>query len=312
MTTSQFLNDLLPDRRDFLVQTGSALAAVGLMGLTHPMRVGADDTKNHGIKKAVKYSMVAGDAPMVEKFKLLKAIGFEGIDMNVPADHDEVNAAQKESGLIVHGVVSYDHWKKPFSHPDPEVRSSGLESFLGAIRDAHAYGASSVLLVPAVVNKDISYDQAYDYSQQEIRKAIPLAEDLGIDILIENVWNSFLLSPLELAQYLDEFDTPHIGAYFDVGNVVRYGWPEQWIRILGPRIKKLDIKEYSRELESKQGPSAGFKVKIGDGDCDWPAVMRALDDIGYTGWGTAEVPGGGRDELADISLRMDKAFSTLA
>ncbi|MEX0725788.1 MAG: sugar phosphate isomerase/epimerase family protein, partial [Planctomycetaceae bacterium] len=304
MTSNNSSNDSSLNRRDFLLHAGSALTAASLVGLTQPSRARADEAKNHGIRKAVKYSMVAGDAPLVEKFKMLKEIGFEGVDMNVPADHDEVNAAQKESGLIVHGVVAYDHWTKPLSHSDPEVRSVGLESFLGAIRDAHAYGATSVLLVPAVVNKEISYDQAYEYSQQEIRKAIPLAEDLGIDILIENVWNSFLLSPLELAQYLDEFDTPLVGSYFDVGNVVRYGWPEQWIRILGPRIKKLDIKEYSRELENKQGPYAGFKVKIGDGDCDWPAVMRALDDTGYVGWGTAEVPGGGREELADISQRM--------
>ncbi len=299
------------NRRDFLVQSGTALAAAGLLGSQIISSVKAAESPTNGIRKAVKYGMVGGDAPVLEKFKLLKEVGFEGVDMTARLDHDEVRKAQDESGLIVHGVVSYDHWKKPLSHPDPEVRSAGLESFMGAIRDARAYGASSVLLVPAVVNKEVSYNHAYDFSQQEIRKALPLAEDLGIDILIENVWNNFLLSPLELANYLDEFETPHVGAYFDVGNVVRYGWPEQWIRILGPRIKKLDIKEYSREIESKEGPYAGFRSKIGDGDCDWPAVMKALAEIGFTGWGTAEVPGGGKEELADISMRMDKVFSKI-
>ena len=136
-----------------------------------------------------------------------------------------------------------------------------------------------------------------------------MAEDLGIQILIENVWNNFLLSPIETARFIDELKSPLVGSYFDVGNVVRFGWPEQWITALGSRIKKLDIKEYSRKLQNQKGPYAGFGVKIGDGDCDWPAVMKALAKIKFSGWATAEVSGGDSARLKDISRRMDKVFS---
>ena len=133
-----------------------------------------------------------------------------------------------------------------------------------------------MLLVPAVVSKEVSYDDAYRRSQAEIKKAIPVAEETGVRIAFENVWNNFLVSPLEAARYIDEFKSPTVCAHFDVGNVMRYGWPEQWIRILGPRIFKLDIKEYSLTKMTDEGIYKGFDVPLLEGDCDWPAVMKAL------------------------------------
>ncbi|MGE3803836.1 MAG: sugar phosphate isomerase/epimerase family protein, partial [Gemmataceae bacterium] len=207
------------------------------------------------------------------------------------------------------GVVDSVHWKQTLSHADPEVRAQGLAGLKTALRDAKLYGATSVLLVPAVVNKEVSYDQAYQRSQAEIKKALPLAQELGIKIAFENVWNNFLLSPLEAARYIDEFESPLVAAYFDVGNVLRYGFPEQWVRILNKRIFKLDIKEYSLKKASNEGLWKGFQVELLEGDCDWPAVMKALKEINYTGWGTAEVPGGKRDRLKDIATRMDRIFA---
>lgn len=291
------------NRRDFLTST-AALAAAALV--TGSKTLPAFEKVDRGLKKAVKLSMVGGDAPLIEKFKMLKEIGFDGIDMDRPASHGEVLKARDESGLIVHGVVDYDHWRLPLSHPDPAVREKGLESLKTALRDCKAYGGTTVLLVVGIVNKEISYADAYTRTQAEIRKALPLAEELGIKIAFENVWNMFLLSPLEFARYIDEFQSPWVGAYFDVGNVVNYGWPDQWIRILGKRIMKLDIKEYSRKLRDAKGPGAGFGVELGEGDSDWPAVLKALDEIGYKGWGTAEVPGGDRKRLEEIASRMDK------
>lgn len=294
-------------RREFLHTAASGLAAATLLPRA---LLAADERQNaHGLKKALKFGMIAGDAPVLEKFRLAKAVGFEGIDIDRRLASDEVLRAQEQTGLKVHGVVSYDHWGLPLTHPDPEVRARGLESFQGALRDSRQYGGTSVLLVPGTVDKNVSYSDAYQRSQAEIRKALPLAEELQIHILIENVWNNFLLSPLEFARYIDEFESPLVGAYFDVGNVVRYGWPEHWIRALGDRIVKLDIKEYSRSLQNSQGPRAGFRVKLGDGDCDWPAVMTALREIGFQGWATAEVGGGGEARLRDISERMDRIFS---
>jgi len=293
-------------RRTFLQATGVA-AAAALAGTTS-LRAADKPLK---LRKAVKFSMVGGNAPLVEKFKMLKAVGFEGIDMDRPADHAEVRKAMDESGLIVHGVVDYDHWKKPLSAADPAVRAAGLEGLKTALRDCKAYGGDTVLLVPAVVDKKVSYAEAYERSQAEIKKALPLAQELNIKILFENVWNNFLLSPLETARYIDEFQTPLVGSYFDVGNMIRYGWPEHWIQTLGPRIGKLDIKEYSRKIANDEGVGKGFRAEIGDGDdgCDWPAVMTALKAIGYSGWATAEVRGGEKDRMADISQRMDKIFT---
>jgi hexulose-6-phosphate isomerase len=296
-------------RRRFLETTGGIAAAATVAALDADSSCAADEKPPaHGLRKALKYSMISGKGSVLDKFKLAKAAGFEGVDINVRLDHDEVNKAQAITKLKVHGVVAYDHWTKPLSHPDAAVRKTSLESLLGAIRDAKAYGGTTVLLVPAVVNKDISYADAYKRSQAEIRKALPLAEELGIRILFENVWNNFLLSPVEMARYIDEFDSKLVGAYFDVGNVVRFGWPEHWIQALGSRIGKLDIKEYSRKLQHSKGPGAGFRVKLGEGDCDWPAVMQSLSDIGFKGWATAEVSGGGAERLNDISQRMDRIF----
>ena len=157
-----------------------------------------------------------------------------------------------------------------------------------------------MLLVPAVVTKTVSYRDAYARSQANIRKILPDAERAGIKIAIEEVWNKFLLSPTEFARYIDEFESPWVGAYFDVGNVVEYGFPQDWIHELGKRILKVHIKEYAKEKR--------FGYPLGEGEIDWPAVRRALLDVGYEGWISAEVPGKGPAELKEIVRRMDQVL----
>jgi len=299
-----------------LLGTAAAGLALAAMDRTRPA-FAAETATTAGplkLKKAVKIGMVSGEAKnlsLAEKFSLLKRIGYDGIELNSPNDLDvkEVLAAIDKSGLPVHGVVDSVHWNDTLSHADPAVRQKGVDALLTALSDAKAYGATSVLLVPALVNKDVSYADAYTRSQAEIRKAIPRAEELGIRILFENVWNNFLLSPLETARYIDEFDTEIVGAYFDVGNVVRYGWPAHWVAALGKRIGKLDIKEFSRDKMMNEGLGKGFGVEIGEGDCDWPDVRRELKAIGFTdGWATAEVSGGGEERLTEILDRMRKVL----
>jgi hexulose-6-phosphate isomerase len=247
---------------------------------------------------------------VVEKMKAVKEAGFEGAEMNSHMDQDEVVRARDQVGLVIPSVCGSQHWDKPLSHPDPKVREEGLEALKQTLRDARRYGASSVLLVPAIVNKEVSYGEAYTRSQTEIRKAVPLAEELGVKIAIENVWNQFLLSPLEAARYVDEFNSPAVGWHFDVGNVINYGWPEQWVRILGKRIQKLHIKEFSRKRRDKEGLWKGFDVPLLEGDDDWPAVMKALDDVGYSGWAMTEQGGGDTPAgLADLSTRLGKILS---
>ena len=167
-----------------------------------------------------------------------------------------------------------------------------------------------MLLVPAVVNKQVSYVDAYRRSQEEIRTVLPLAAELEVTIAIENVWNNFLLSPIEAARYLDELESPWVGWHFDVGNVVTYGWPEHWIRTLGRRIVKLDVKEFSRAKRDAEGLWKGFQVELLEGDCDWPAVMKALDDVGYEGWATLEVSGGDARRLSDLSARLERIIAS--
>lgn len=277
-------------------------AAVSPLVAAPIARLATPDVGRPGIKKAVKLGMVQGSMSLLEKFELLAELGYDGVEPGSPnqLDTDELVSAAKATGIEIHGVVDSEHWRSPFSAADPKVRAKGAAALREAIADAKAYGASTVLVVPAVVRKNVNYQDAYERSQAEIRAILPDAEKAGIKIVFENVWNQFLLSPMEFARYIDEFDSPWVGAYFDVGNIVKFGWPEHWIRILGHRIVKLDIKGFSRRQ--------GFKAEIGDDDCGWDSVRKALADIGYEGWATAEVGGGGRDRLADIKERMDRVL----
>ncbi len=251
-------------------------------------------------KKAVKLGMVAGDAAVAAKFALLKECGFDGVELDSPSSlgRDEVLAAKASSGLEIPGVVDSVHWGKPFSSPDATVRAEGRKALETALRDARAYGGTSVLVVPAVVSKQVSYLDAWRRSHDEIVQLVPLAKELQVQILIENVWNGFLLGPTELVAYIDEFADPIVGSHFDAGNLVKFGYPEQWVPILGKRIRKVDVKEFDRKRGS-------FDARLNDGDADWPAIVRALRAIGYDGWFTAEMQGGDGAYLRDLAQRMD-------
>ena len=151
---------------------------------------------------------------------------------------------------------------------------------------------------PRSSTRKVSYRDAYKRSQKYIRELIPDAEKHGVKIAIEEVWNKFLLSPLEFARYIDEFESPWVGAYFDVGNVVEFGYPEEWIRELGKRILKVHIKEYKKEKR--------FNYRLGEGEIDWAAVRTALSEAGYTGWVTAEVGYGNLEAMKDVVRRMNE------
>ena len=297
-------------RREFLRVGSGALAA----SVVAPVSLRAAESgaaKKRSIRKAIMYATVGVKGSVLEKFKAVKDAGFEGVEPMSHMNQDEVMKALEETGLKAASVCCSTHWDQTLSDPNPATREKGLEGLKQALRDARRYGASSVLLVPAVVNKRVSYADAYARSQAEIRKALPLAEELGVKIAIENVWNQFLLSPLEAARYVDEFNSPWIGWHFDVGNVITFGWPEQWIRILNKRILKLHIKEFSRKKRDAEGLGKGFDVEFLKGDNDWPAIMKALDEIGYNGWGIAEQGGAGSPEgLKKLSGEMDRIFAS--
>lgn len=294
------------NRRCFLAGSAATLAAVGTPAWAAPSE------KKHPYKKSLKIGMVKTGGSLSDKFKLLKRLDYDGVELNSPNDLklDDVKRAKDESGLLVPGVVDSAHWRQRLSDPDPAVRAAGVEALKTAIRDAKTYGGTSVLLVPGKVDDAATYAQCWERSQQEIKKVLPLAEDEGIHILIENVWNDFLTDPAETAKYVDALDSKMAGAYFDVGNAVYFAPPAKWIRTLSKRVVKLDIKDYSLEL-AKENPRQGFGVKLTEGDANWPELIKALREIGYTsGWGSAEVPGGDEERLREISERMDRCFTS--
>ena len=283
-----------PVSRDFLT-TSAGLALGGTLL--------ADTAKKPRLRKAVKYGMIREGKSVEEKLALAKKCGFEGVEIDSPSNLnlDEADAAQKATGVKIHGVIDSVHWRDTLSHPDQKVRAKGLEALLGAIRDAEKVGADTVLLVPGVVNNDVTYEQCWERSETEVKKAIPAAERAKVKIAVEVVWNNFITKPEQLIEYVDQFKSPSVGAYFDSSNMIKYGVaPADWIRKLGKRMLKFDLKGYSK--------ANGFNVKIGEGDEDWPEILKALAEVGYDGWATAEVNGGGETVLRDISERMDRIF----
>ena len=266
------------------------------------------------LKKSLGFGMIKEDLSLADKFKLAKDLGFDGIELNSPTDFkkSEIIEAKAKSGIELPSVVNKDHWAKPLSDPDPQVREQCIQSVAQSLQDIKDFGGDTVLVVPGVVNEKVSYEQAYNTSLDSIRKLIPYAEKTGMQIGLENVWNNFILSPVEAKRFIDEINHPLVGWYFDIGNILRYGWPEHWIKTLNSRIMKLHIKEFSRELMNKEGLWAGFKVDLLEGDNNWPVVMKTVSEINYKGgWLTAEVSGGDRARLKDISERMDKIIAYL-
>jgi hexulose-6-phosphate isomerase len=303
------------DRRQFLqaAAAGATLAGVGslLAAKLHAEEQPAVKKPSEGkYKKAVKIGMVQIKGSLLDKFKLLSELGFDGVELNAPGAFPaaEVKMCKAETGLDVPGVVDSVHWEQRLSDPSAEVRAKGVEALKSALKYCQEIGGTSVLLVPGRVTADASYEQAWERSIAEIKKATPLAEEIGIQILIENVWNDFLTTPQQTADFIDACDSKLVGAHFDTGNTVRYSPPHEWIPILGSRIKKLDIKDYKRPANGNLG--AGFSAKLLEGDVNWHLVMAELKKIGYYGWGTAEIQGGGREWLTDVAARMDKIFAS--
>jgi len=228
-------------------------------------------------------------------------------------DQETILRARDETGLSIPSVSCGQH-SRGVTNPAAAKRDEAVEGIKQALRDAKRYGASSILVVPGGVTEQVPYPAAYQRAQDALRKVVPLAEELGVKLAFENVWNHFLLSPLEAARFVDEFGSPAAGWQFDVGNAIYLGWPEQWIRILGPRIQKLHLKEFSRKKMDEKGPYAGFAVEYLEGDNDWPAVMKAVDEIGYRGWAIAEPAWQPKDvdpavRLSQIARKLDQVLA---
>lgn len=294
-------------RRDFLV-AGSAVAGACLLQPRQSVFGAFADEKHGWLRKTLKIGMISAEGSLTDKFKLAKQAGFEGVELSVPGvDAEAAKAASEASGLIIDGTVGNYHWGERHSDPSETVRATALGKLKQGLRDTAALGADTMLLVPAH-GKDGTDAEVYERAVAAIREAIPVAEETKVSILIENVWNDFLYdhegdsnqSADKLAAFIDDLDSPWVGVQYDIGNHWKYGDPAAWIRTLGSRIKKLDIKGFSRK-DNKF-------TKITEGDIDWPSVKQALRDIKFTGWLAAEVGGGGLDRLQEIEKNMESAL----
>jgi L-ribulose-5-phosphate 3-epimerase len=294
------MKDNIIQRRSFLKYAATATVTTGLLGQS--IKVQAQQ-KRAKLRKALQFGMLPKNLSDPDKFKLAKECGFEGIEGSPMEDLDagqQLGRLARQAGVPVHSIV-YGGWGAPFSDPDPKVIEKGLAGMETALRSAKALGAETVLLVPAIVTETIGYCDAYKRSQEHIRKLLPLAEQLRVVIAVENVWNKFLLSPLEFARYVDEFESPWLKAYFDVGNVIIYGYSQDWIRTLGKRIVKIHLKDFKRN---------GYQwTNLLEGDVNWEQVRRALDEVGYDGFLTTELRGGDKAYLTDLSERIDCIFA---
>src|SRR5437016_5664064 len=240
---------------------------------------------------------------IADRFKMARDAGFEVVQAPTePDEHkaEEIKKAAEAANIRIDSVMNMDYWKYPLSSNDPAVVEKSLAGMRTSLHNAKFWGADAVLLVPAVVNPQMSYRDAWTRSQKEIRTLLPLAEELKVMIAIEEVWNKFLLSPLEMAKYISEFQSPWIKAWFDVGNVLLYGYPQDWIRTLGRSVVKLHIKDFKRHED-------GYAwVNLGDGDADWPEIPKALAEINYSGSAIVELKEGDDAYLGDVSRRLDR------
>ena len=293
------------NRRFFLKVTAGAAATTAFL----PHLLAAAPKRN--LRKAIMYSTIGVKGTVLEKFRVMKDAGFDGVEPMGGMNRDEVLAAFKATGLQAASVCCHTHWEKPLSAPDEATRKIGLDGLLLSLRDAHAYGANCVLFVPGVARNGVTYQECFERSIAEIKKAIPVAKETGVKIAIENVGNNFIASPEQAVEYLDAINSEWVGWYFDIGNAGRVGPAEHWIQVIGKRIFRIHIKDYcAKPADPAAKKSASLKLL--DGDTNWPAVMKALDNAGYTGWATSEQPGNQAADLEtarDLAQRMDRIIA---
>jgi len=293
-----------PSRRDFLKASVAAAAAAGLPSALSAMPPAPPKGK---LIKGLVWGMLPEKLSIAERFKLAADAGFEAVEGYTTEDPkvaEEIKKAADDNKIRITSVMNQAHWEYPLSSSDPAAVKKSLDGMKTSLQNAKLWGADAVLLVPAVVNAQTSYKQAWDRSQKNIRELIPAAAEAKVVIAVEEVWNKFLLSPLEFASYVDSFKSPWVKAYFDVGNVVIFGYPQDWIRTLGKRIVKVHLKDF--KMGKGWSPVTAQFVNLGEGDVDWAEVRAALGEIGYSGTVTAELDDGDLAYLSDVSKRIDR------
>jgi hexulose-6-phosphate isomerase len=288
------------DRRLFL-KTGTVGLSAGLMGRPFAFPNSPHEKR---IYKAVKVTMIKGELSVYDKFRISKDVGFDGISLMGPDwfSVKDVIKAQDMTGLPVHNINDAHHWKVRLSDPDPSVRKQAIQDMRDTIQFASDTGADSILLVVGKVMDEVNenHDQVWERSTRAIFETLPLASRLGVRILLENVGNNFCITPDLWNKYIDQFASPWVGAFYDIGNHHSRGGADVWLRALGHRIVKLDVKGHHTDLKKN--------CDIFDGNIPWAKVRKEIERIQFTGWATAEVSGGDAERLRQVVERMDEAL----
>ena len=253
------------------------------------------------MKKGINLYAVPGWFSLDEAFAMLNKAGYDGVELNMEqnkrsdgklslhyncteSELTEIKELSKKYNLKITSFVTGLLWQYPLTSGDKELREKGKDAVKKLIDYAEFFGSDTVLVVPGLVSDSIYYDEAYENALTALKELKPYAEEKKVAIGVENVWNKFLLSPLEMRDFIDKIDSQYVGAYFDIGNVVVNGYPEQWIKILGKRIKKLHAKGFKNSV----GNITGF-VNLLEGDINWKKVMEEIKNIGYDDFLTAEL-----------------------
>ena len=310
------------NRRDFLKHSGVAVVGAGAvlagggaaMGHHHSTGVtalasgvagaqGGGGSVGANIYLSAKWGMVRIKGSILDKFKAMKEIGYDGMELNSPIGKKQIEEfvnASKKSGMPIHGTVNAKHWNVKYSVAANKKadRDRSVKTIIRCIENTRAVGGDAMLLVCGVQGRDGKQQEVWEKSVDSIRQCLPTAAKNGVRILFENVWNGFCQTPELARDYVDAFSSPWVGHYFDMGNHIKFRAPQDWIRVLGHRIVKLDGKDFDK-------PKNKF-ADIGSGSADWPEIRKALAEINYTGWCTAEVAGGGVDRMTQLYKKMDR------
>jgi L-ribulose-5-phosphate 3-epimerase len=306
------------NRRSFLA--AGAASAVAVTGLTQAAEANnariITPPAGKRILLATKLSMIAKEAngkklSIAERLRMAGDAGFDGVDFDEAGSFtpEQARDAVRESGVFVHNAINHDHWNHRLTSEKEEDRQTGRKNIEHCLRVSHAAGGSGVLIVVGR-GSDGPAEVIEERCRQEIKKLIPVAAPLGQMILVENVWNQMFYdhdkgreqTPERFIKFVDSVNSPWVGMYYDVGNHWKYGQPGEWIRAFGRRCVKMDAKGYSRA----KGKWAD--ITSPDDDLPWADVRKALDEIGYAGWATAEVGGGGLQRLTVVHQQMQRAY----
>jgi L-ribulose-5-phosphate 3-epimerase len=308
-------------RRQFItIGAGSVVAAVGGGGSAHAAEAGSAPIVTPPEGKRILLACKLGMLPkeldgkklsVVERLRMARAAGFDGVDFDQAGEHTPQQArdAVRESGVFVHNAINHAHWEHRLTSEKDAERDQGRANIEHCLRVSHAAGGSGVLIVVGR-GADGPADVIEERCRQEIKKLLPLAASLGQMILIENVWNQMMYdhdappeqTPERFIKFVDSFNSPWVGMYYDVGNHWKYGQPGDWIRAFGRRCVKMDAKGFSR------AKNTWADITSADDDLPWADVRKALDEIGFTGWATAEVSGGNVERLTQVRQQMQRAF----